>query len=244
MSGLNFSKFGPELQRRRLLRGNDLHHVASRIGVSVNRLRDFESGAEVPSALEAKRIFGVIHALKVFDGALVLERKLRDSKVSEPLKFHTHLISCRREANLTQKDLAELLGISEVAVGAWESGRATPVRKHYEEMLSLMPRLGDAPAPRCLDIEKPVGRGGSGTSTEDRAFAQAEKLEQRFRSETTVNQKPNDETKRHMINWSRTLMAYQNSNEKVQASMKTLLQSAHAMNFTIPELLEVLNESS
>jgi transcriptional regulator with XRE-family HTH domain len=40
--------------------------------------------------------------------------------------------------NLTQKELAELLGISYSAVGQWESGRNTPTAKMLEKIADIL----------------------------------------------------------------------------------------------------------
>ena len=62
------------------------------------------------------------------------------------------LFALRRQAGLSQEELAERLGISRQAVGKWENGTATPELQKLRELarlyqITLGELLGDAPAP-------------------------------------------------------------------------------------------------
>ncbi|MGK4109025.1 helix-turn-helix domain-containing protein [Enterococcus cecorum] len=53
------------------------------------------------------------------------------ASLGENIKFH------RKRNNLTQKDLANLLGIAPTAISAWEVGRNKPLMDNIEQMASI-----------------------------------------------------------------------------------------------------------
>jgi DNA-binding transcriptional regulator YiaG len=50
----------------------------------------------------------------------------------------------RREAGLSLRDAAHLLGVSATAVGFWETGHRTPARNHVGAYLRLLDELARA----------------------------------------------------------------------------------------------------
>ena len=44
----------------------------------------------------------------------------------DQIKIGKFIAACRKEKNLTQKELAERLGISDRTISKWESGRGLP----------------------------------------------------------------------------------------------------------------------
>lgn len=61
----------------------------------------------------------------------------------------------RRAAKLTQREVASKLGITHVAVGQWDRGRATPNVKHVRKLAKLLKMKTDDVV-RLFDAE-PVG---------------------------------------------------------------------------------------
>jgi repressor LexA len=44
---------------------------------------------------------------------------------------------CRKRLGLTKAQLAQKLGLSDVAVGYWESGATTPTHRHIQKLCDL-----------------------------------------------------------------------------------------------------------
>lgn len=60
-------------------------------------------------------------------------------------KVRTILIECRREKDISQKELAEIIGSKETTVASWEQGRSLPsidmlyrLAKYYNKSLDYM----------------------------------------------------------------------------------------------------------
>ncbi|MCY0955046.1 helix-turn-helix domain-containing protein [Streptomyces sp. H27-S2] len=71
----------------------------------------------------------------------------------------------RLAAGLTQKDVADVVGVKRVAVARWESGEARPRRPHREVYLHLLNGLAERfPEAAQLDegMPTPTSEGGSG----------------------------------------------------------------------------------
>lgn len=74
--------------------------------------------------------------------------------------FGGYLRYYRLEQGLSQDELGNLVGVSGQAVSAWEADLASPVRDNYDKLLSLYPKLKDAPEPPMLS--RPMPDGGKG----------------------------------------------------------------------------------
>ncbi|MER6445458.1 helix-turn-helix domain-containing protein [Streptomyces venezuelae] len=71
----------------------------------------------------------------------------------------------RVAAGLTQKDVADAVGVKRVAVARWESGEVHPRRPHREVYLHLLKGLAERfPEATQLDegMPTPTSEGGSG----------------------------------------------------------------------------------
>jgi transcriptional regulator with XRE-family HTH domain len=165
-------------------------------------------------------------------------------KADVPKHFGDALKWLRKRAGLRTEDLATLVGVDKSSVSGWESERTSPISTHYHELVKLFPELAQADVPACRHIDKP-GTKPDPKLAEVPAPTKSEPLIQVQKEEVTVPEPAKlEDQKRHMVNWSKTLVAYHNSPEKVQQSVKSLLTSAHGMGFTIPELLEMLSEDA
>lgn len=56
----------------------------------------------------------------------------------DQVKIGKLIAKCRKEKNLTQKELAELLGVTDKAVSKWENGICLPDVSLYKELCSLL----------------------------------------------------------------------------------------------------------
>lgn len=56
----------------------------------------------------------------------------------EQVKIGKLIAKCRKEKNLTQKELAELLGVTDKSVSKWENGICLPDVSLYKELCSLL----------------------------------------------------------------------------------------------------------
>lgn len=90
-----------------------------------------------------------------------LRKDLADLKRTSFTKtFGGYLRYYRLEQGLSQDELGTLVGVSGQAVSAWEADLASPVRDNYDKLLSLYPKLKEAPEPPMLS--RPMPDGGKG----------------------------------------------------------------------------------
>ena len=68
---------------------------------------------------------------------------MNDYQIKQTIR--NHLIQCRLEANLTQKEVGEIIGKSSNAVASWEQGLSMPdietlyrLTKYYGKTLNYM----------------------------------------------------------------------------------------------------------
>ena len=56
----------------------------------------------------------------------------------EPLELGRFISTCRKEKNLTQKQLGEELGVTDRAVSNWEIGKSFPVISLIETLCQIL----------------------------------------------------------------------------------------------------------
>ena len=72
-----------------------------------------------------------------------LEQALAEARVRKSLPGPRVRRLLRQEAGLTQRDVAELLGVTETAVSRWEHGERYPRRPVLTAYAHLLTRLAD-----------------------------------------------------------------------------------------------------
>lgn len=114
---------GEHLRKARMDRGLWREHVAAELGVSVATLWNWEMG----HTSVATRFLPKVFAFLGYDPR------------EEPETFGSRIRMLRERKGLTQKALAERLGINDSTVTAWERGRVCKpfpkVRRRFEEFL-------------------------------------------------------------------------------------------------------------
>ena len=87
--------------------------------------------------------------------------------------FADQTLALRERAGLTQRELAELLGGSERAIGGWEAGESYPGTHRLKQLIALLVerviRLGTADAA----VSRPLGRGDDTADGARRAVVEA-----------------------------------------------------------------------
>jgi transcriptional regulator with XRE-family HTH domain len=255
--GVLYSDFLRALSEARFKQSMTVGEVARVVGVRPDQWARIESGDELPAPQIVKSIMRWRGHLQVFKQHINLERKRRELGGTPvtlggdmPLEFGPALRWLRERHGLSQAELGQLMRepVDKSSVGGWETGAHIPILGHYEQLVELFPEILDAPEPNWVDQEKPGPTADrQPTKQKNTVPTVPDRSAERQRSTEGNRAMPGQEeksaTKRHMINWSRTLVAYHSAPEKVQNSVKVLLTSANEMGFTIPELLEVLNEA-
>ena len=56
----------------------------------------------------------------------------------EPLELGRFILTCRKEKNLTQKQLGEELGVTDRAVSKWENGKSFPDISLIEPLCQIL----------------------------------------------------------------------------------------------------------
>lgn len=72
--------------------------------------------------------------------------------------FGEYLRHLRLQEGLDIDEVAELLKVSDSAVGHWELNRVNPILDHYTKLIALFPNLKNAPQPDSRDMMKPDNR--------------------------------------------------------------------------------------
>ena len=54
------------------------------------------------------------------------------------MTIHERLVKLRHAANLTQEELAELLGVTQMCISSWETGRSAPKRTRMREVAKAL----------------------------------------------------------------------------------------------------------
>ena len=121
-----------ELRQSREITQSDLADI---LNVGSNTISQYETGNREPcfaSLLRISEYFGVS-----VDYLLGIS-EFHDQPPVERMFFGDHLKKCRSNAGLSQKTLAKLLGISQQAVGSWETGRTSPSPEMIAEIASVL----------------------------------------------------------------------------------------------------------
>lgn len=125
---------GTPLRQARMDRGLLQREVAEELGVHPDTVKNWENGRTEPSLRAVPKI------LK-FLGGFTLKSPDFDEN------FSGWLTLARRKLGLSQRELADRLGVTEKTVRGWERGKHRPTREHrerLEEVLALSPRDGEA----------------------------------------------------------------------------------------------------
>lgn len=115
--------------------------------------------------------------------------------------FGEALKSARISENMSQADVADLIGTGQPTISQWEIGNLCPVTENLYKLYDVFPSLRDVTAPPSRDSEKPVGNplGNPGkrsaSARKNMAAARAGKKFLRFRRANSVARKVIDERK-------------------------------------------------
>lgn len=118
-------QIGEHIKKRRLDLGLLLRDAAEEMGVSLWTVINWESGETTPPVWYGPRI------IKFLDY----------DPMPEAASLPGEVWKLRWRLGLTQKELAEKLGVGEGAVGDWEKGRCRPSRELRERFEQLRKRL-------------------------------------------------------------------------------------------------------
>jgi transcriptional regulator with XRE-family HTH domain len=88
-----------------------------------------------------------------------LEIALAEARARQDLPSPYQRRRLRRKAGLTQRDIAEAIGVRRVTITAYEAGRRTPQGETLAQYLAVLERLTDANAVPNEDTP-PVGADG------------------------------------------------------------------------------------
>lgn len=134
-SKISASSFPTRLKELRQSREISQGDLANILNVGSSTISQYETGNREPCFANLLRIseyFGVS-----VDYLLGIS-ELHDQPPVERMFFGDHLKKCRSNAGLSQKTLAKLLGISQQAVGSWETGRTSPSPEMIAEIASVL----------------------------------------------------------------------------------------------------------
>jgi transcriptional regulator with XRE-family HTH domain len=174
--------WGQALARCRIDKNMSHREVADRAGVGASAVRDWEMGIAYPTRPQLKRLVNLcFRQLQYFTGLLPTEFHAPPSvkpadpdeayvppslpgppppelaPPPEPKTFREALRRAREDEGLHQRELAEMMDVTEAAVGHWETGTAQPYVHNYEKLLVLFPSLASVPRPKDMKA-KPVAK--------------------------------------------------------------------------------------
>jgi transcriptional regulator with XRE-family HTH domain len=173
--------FGLALRKARESRRHPLAVAADRFGLSVRSLASVERGELLIDNIVFIKMRGSYAALSPWGPKLAqARRQLAEASaaagesapppspprlveavpeevpdVRQARTFGEALRMLRDHERLSQAELAHCLSLHPTAVSQWESGINAPIRKHYEALLTLLPRLLLAPVPAWQEMAKP-----------------------------------------------------------------------------------------
>jgi len=147
------------------INGRALAHMAK---VPVAEVQSWLDGKKLPDSHTFGRLVFILPSLRHLKPQLVEATRERDHEKERlrleraatlPRHFGQALAVSRTADELSQQDVADLLGVTSQAVSAWETAANVPILEHYERLITLWPEL-DTVRPSVQDIEKPsVGAG-------------------------------------------------------------------------------------
>lgn len=138
------------------------HELAELLEVSPVTVTSWETGKSRPRSSNLAQII-TLRSMSEEEVNEALGREQVPSEVSP-----SEIKRLRSRFNLTQAELAELLGISGAAVTSWETGKTRPSRENRQALMDLRQTDRDE-INRRLSRETPSGGGApelSGTATE------------------------------------------------------------------------------
>ena len=74
----------------------------------------------------------------------LLAKALIEKKTKSPKRYNNlgaRLKYMRKFHKFSQKELAELVGVSSVTISLWETGKTEPRKKHWQVLKDLLPEL-------------------------------------------------------------------------------------------------------
>lgn len=183
--------------------------IGNACGVGAATVDCWEKGTAVPDKQQFKRLVGLFrrmhhhppHWVELPGPPYEVSRKLHEAEVVRivetsppreqpaPESFSSALSRVREENGVTMAELAGVMGLSDGAVSAWESGDYVPVKENLDKLYDVLPELrvgveiGAVRAPNSRDIPKPQGnprdavRMAMEHSEAERAAPKPEKLE-------------------------------------------------------------------
>src|SRR4051812_45583526 len=63
---------------------------------------------------------------------------LRPKAIENPVTLGQHIKKRRLELKILQKDVAQIIGVSEDTITYWENGRATPQNRYYPKIIDFL----------------------------------------------------------------------------------------------------------
>lgn len=168
--------FGKALYSAREKQGVKRHTIAELCGVTYKTVKLWERDQNVPVRENYDKLLGIFSELKdapqpkwqdrpkPTGGGTTTEPAVAKPEIPQVVRrsaaFGDALRSVRIASGMSQKDVADLVGVTDNAVHGWETNEYSPVRENYEKIIELFPSLKYEPEPDWRNIQKPVGRSG------------------------------------------------------------------------------------
>lgn len=120
--------------------GLSQQNVADKLGVTKSAVGSWEAGKHIPTVPMLKELSTLLNAQ--FEWLVSDETYISDdwleTEFDKNSEFKDRLKAVRKYRNLTQKELAEKLGLSTPAIAAWEGGRNHPKPGMLKQISEIM----------------------------------------------------------------------------------------------------------
>ena len=113
--------FGKRIQKKRLMLGMSRTALSKQLGVDRKQVSRWEEGLSAPSKANLEMMTEWLSESDDY----TLAQRLRDK---------------RKMLGITQKDIAELFGVSLIAIKTWEQGRRIPSHDNFQRVLTWLSR--------------------------------------------------------------------------------------------------------
>ncbi|MEE8551208.1 MAG: helix-turn-helix transcriptional regulator [Gemmatimonadota bacterium] len=132
---------GERLRKRRINLGRLQRHVAQRLGVSPDTVKNWEAGRTEPQIRYVPRILDFLGSFTLPDAESASD-------------FSAWLTLARRLRGLTQRDFAGRLGVDESTISGWEHGEHRPSKRNRLRIDAFLRARGERPATRLCDTNR------------------------------------------------------------------------------------------
>lgn len=136
----------------RQTRGLSYKDISDRTGASKGTVADWEAGKAYPSGLQIRKLYSSIRELYAYEHLLRQERTTAkeegkavppdtEPELAEPTDFPSAMRYHRDKADMSQEEVANLVGVTGGAVGLWERGLTTPMYAAWSKLVETFPDI-------------------------------------------------------------------------------------------------------